>query len=1571
MTYDLIGRPLYPLSELLEDEDFPFLDFLPKDLLDGLYYTEADLYANEDNLSFSIHLAFEKEIEIKLPGIDSLALVIGGAGEDWSSIAVKLVIGTDASLTLEDVPIAIKIDRNILEDVKTKGPALLQTQGTLHLYPDWSIDFETDGLLSLPECEIVGSGVTVSATGIAWNFMRGQTLQEATDAGIAGEFIGLAFQEAKIKLPKDISNGPELAISNCCIGTGGFTGKVSASFETAPEVNVGGFDVELHRVQILFQESQLIVGEIEALLKDIELFDTDVAVNLQLHAGGLNVALSAVPERQTSPGVAIKNGLLTLTKPDVLELELTAMALTITSGGGALQLSGTVNPLFSLPGGEKLPGFRVDALMITSKGEVTVSGGWLSLPKASRVSLGPFQMELSQFGIGKEGNERWIGFSGSLELVAGAPIKASFEGLKVRWTKTMPPQIGVELTGIGIKYKVDGVLNLEASVRYSASEQRFDGAGTLQLTSLNLTISCRVAIKRSGDFTSLFLYLLVQPPAGIPLFNTGLAIYGLDALYARNMIPNKQEQERWYNDWYRRPEIGTVDSNKWKAQKGGQAFGGGMIVGTAPDKGYSVAAKGLLIVVVPGPVIMLDARANLLKDPAALAVPTAQAMFNSLAVFDGARGTLDLAIEPHYVFPEKGELIDVSGIAEAHYNFNDPRAWHVYIGRKEREQRIRARILSIFEANAYLMLEPDKMEMGGFIGYDAEYSAGPASLSLQAYMEGAAEISWRPKQLIGSLHLQGLIALRVAGVGLGLSAAAIVKAQAPQPYKVEASIHVKADLPWPIPDFETKVDLLWEADGPPRLTAPLQGAGIEHQLTSATWRLEDTEPVVPLDGRISIIFDRPVQDTLGVGSNAAASIDEILGEYRLRSELKDLKLEVWDASSGQWVLFASPNASRKLYGMWQSQPGDNSQGNRRLMLWVRSPFEWLHPLSDVAISQLDEAESFSPCEPQMETRLLDFESESDLMLEPNRPYLLQNLIFSASKMGAWILELEKMNKPFEKLELLPRVYRRCLMIPNQWGYTTVPQNPVPPGGGTAPPKQQEPLRITFPADAKAITVLALASGGWSLEGFDSKESSLAKTATTQLLNQQNQGGNYLPSQLTISNKGIRTVTINCLYGMAILAIVVEGAPSETEISVRRQELQQSLERFKSEEIVFEAKKRYRLMVTTTISETTGKSLVGAQVESPLGGSSPVIAGSSCTFTNQFLFATEGPPGDAKLSEIAPGVTATLDTLEPYIREVLPSHGAPAVYRNYDIGVAFAADYVDHMFRSNSQSQQLEINLINDRNERLTLVNSMGRGNETVLRREERLWIESLNRSTCQLTLSESSIVKESIVKAKLSGPPLEPRKRYEAHLHANPKGAHEHSPLYQWSFVTSQYVNFKDHFSLRTRLRKAQVQMTLQQWQQLIIPLLKSGDPWQAVDQERELRRQAELSNFQAIFKQTGLINLLPADLEIHAITSGTQTFGIMVSSPEPFDWKRCTIDILPAISIPLQIQSRAIRDEDGTRAIIVPYWKGMPIAIPNGTYKLKGTFHRNIGQGEPVLSERGNTVNEEVMIPFTLPLPS
>ncbi|MFZ1218154.1 MAG: hypothetical protein WAO00_02620 [Chthoniobacterales bacterium] len=691
------------------------------------------------------------------------------------------------------------------------------------------------------------------------------------------------------------------------------------------------------------------------------------------------------------------------------------MKFDVDDGVLTATLSGKLTP--TVPG-FNWPAIDLKDLKIDSKGNVQLPGGWLDLPKQYGFNFHGFKVDITKFGMGRnEDGTKWIGFSGGVKLVDGLPAGASVDGLRITaepdWSspRISCNGVGVELDAKAFHFK-GAVSYREFKDRDGKMVHRFDGDILLKLRSPELKIDGSLVVGSVAADTAtdtpaynfFAIYVGVDVPTGIPLAATGLAFYGFDGLLAIEMAPDKKPEEAWYAispapSWYKRPTPGVAKLEKWANKKGSKAFGAGATIGTYADNCYTFNSKVLFAIVFPGPIILIEGMANLLKDRAQLTSGD-DPDFRALAVLDNSpeAGSLLVGLDVRYQHkakdPNKGRLIKISAGTEAYYEFDDPTAWHIYLGIKEpREQRIQADILSLFKANAYLMLNAHELAMGAWVGYDRTWSFPPLSVTLQAWMESNVVLSFRPAHLHGDLWVHGAVDLKAFGFGLGLIVDARLAADVFHKFLVVGDFEVELHLPWPLSKKQigAHVKLQWGPElAQPPIPAVLKDVSIESFKTSTKWPLSmptllmpnyadadgflleslqdplpyppnDSEPpfdapIVPLDCRPSISFGRNVNDDALIGAIVQPLDPERerigdpahgLGPASVRYGLKEVRLEKGkrNGSTWKWEPVAGKGgdstALPELFGTWAPVPGTSAKnvGQNKLLLWSKTGFD--------------------------------------------------------------------------------------------------------------------------------------------------------------------------------------------------------------------------------------------------------------------------------------------------------------------------------------------------------------------------------------------------------------------------------------------------------------------------------------------------------------------------------------------------------------------------------------------------------------------------------------------------------
>jgi hypothetical protein len=1441
--------------------------------METVWFRPFELTATEAELSLRSALLFDGPLALGLPGLDAITLVLAAhdAGElvpftltlfpePAAAITARAALRVDPAL-LRPVrriagapgdPDSFEVDPSVTHVEVPLGQLTLRVDG------DGNVDVGSEGGLALPPCMVANTGVVVEASDVALYLSR-----TASPPGRPPGWRGIHLGLAQLHLPGELGRATgALAVAEADIGLGGFSGTVSTTWDPPLAANVMGYDFALQRVALTFVQNALTTSEIVGACT-LPFFDQPLGIELGL---GLDGAFTVGISDTQPPGVTRRtDGLLQFTKPGLLTLGVARLALDKRGDDIVITLGGRIKLLY---GGFDWPELEVKELAIDRSGHIHIDGGWLELPESAALDFGGFSMQLDQIGFGNaDDGRRWIGVSGQIRLVDELAFGASVDGLKILWDST--GHVDLQLSRIAVELSVPDALSFKGFVEYFVDDtaKGFRGDVTLTLDAGPVAFDGRLMIGRnSATPPYAFFYIVVDAdlPIGMPLGQTNTAIYGFSGLLGNNVAPTKEADLEWY-DWYRRAPIGATPVTKWSDARGRLALGAGVTLGTAADNGFAFAAKVILVLLVPGPLLLLDGKANMLKDRAALSGPS-EGDYRSLAVLDRRAGTLRVNMQPHYLYdPVTGAMVDVLGVAEGFFDFDEPDAWHLYLGETPPSKRIRGTVFKLLRADAYLMLDRAGIRLGASVGIDKHYDYGALSVALRGTIDGEAAVSWRPTQLDGTLTIEGLAALRAFGSSASVSVDAALRVQAPRPLHVDGSVRVKLRTPWPLPDPSARVRFEWQGSGeeepPPATIAAVVG---EHLLVTQTWPLELTAPAhtlgvgtsplvdrapgsrVPLDAKLVITFARPVVDRALIGANGGPTPrPERVGDREIVHELLAVTLERRDGAD--WTVVESRDGgSGDLFGMWLPLP-DEEHAAGKLQLWGRSPFSYSRATGRTYADWFTATRPEYPCiaEEPAGPSCVDFDASAQRVFPAL--FTVGDLVFQSF---------------FEGSAPAPRIVPYASALTGTKRALRVSCDAA------------LSLRITPLARCASVNVFVSVPAGIAVTLHAFAGDASVATASS---------GPGPDVELVVTARDIEYVELTATDSAPILVLRVCAT---SQVDRDRADLVDALRRRLKDELspaadwcgedhLLAPDSEYRLTVTTQIRTSRDGDEIAA------------VSHDDCV-----VFRTEGPPGFL-------GDAGRLRDLGAYVdpNASAPIHGAPAVYRGDDIRVVFTENYMERLYKGTGHD--LVISVLDRNGQSAAAITTVwDRDPYGTPAIEHEVWRWAVGRPTlaaagCTSSVGDECIARRSTLEGRLLDAPLPPRALIDTRITAAGR-----PPLHRLTFTTSRFVTFIDHVqSFAGVVRQRYV---------------GTGDPAAlgAAEAARfaeivEARRHtnpgfdaaAEAAAFDDLLSRVFKLDLRdPADeLQISLVRDSDRRYALLLDSPEPLDWSRTGLAIRSA----------------------------------------------------------------------------
>lgn len=346
--------------------------------------------------------------------------------------------------------------------------------------------------------------------------------------------------------------------------------------------------------------------------------------------------------------------------------------------------------------------------------------------------------------------------------------------IRLHFDPVSPP----ELTAFAASIDIPGAITARGVLEMN--EHELKGQLDLTIVPVQLRVAAGLGIAHISDggrdATGVIVSIEVELPVAIPLANSGLGIYGFLGLFAMHysrkepQVANMAPALAWLKDV---AHGNPTDIAAWEPKLDRWAFGVGAILGTMGSK-VIFNLKGVVLLELPGPRLLLMMKANLLA-PAPALHGEAEGTFLAVIDLDMGRGTLTVGLSVNF---DIKPLLEIRIPVEAFFDFTTPKNWHLFVGTFV--DQVHAKILEVFEGSGYAMLAGKGFQSGeiaeglpvpvnGFaIAAGLHVSIVWGSKSVGLYVEVAAGfdavLGFDPFLLAGTLYVRGSLHLFIIDI---------------------------------------------------------------------------------------------------------------------------------------------------------------------------------------------------------------------------------------------------------------------------------------------------------------------------------------------------------------------------------------------------------------------------------------------------------------------------------------------------------------------------------------------------------------------------------------------------------------------------------------------------------------------------------------------------------------------------------------------------------------------------------------------------------------------------------------
>jgi len=361
-------------------------------------------------------------------------------------------------------------------------------------------------------------------------------------------------------------------------------------------------------------------------------------------------------------------------------------------------------------------------------------------------------------------------------------------------------------------------------------------------------------------------------------------------MFGKKYLPNRTEDESWWQ-YYKKPQQG-IGVDKFDAVDKGFSLGAGALIATKDDEGKAFSSNVFMMLGLPG-VFLISGQAAILKER--VGFQSDDPPFSALLAISNESVMANFGVD--YKAPADGNSVgaiaSVKGEAELAFFFNNASGWYINIGKDSPDtQRIQARILSLFDMYAYVMLSAKGINFGAGAKWDFNKKLGPVALRACAYLDLAAKIGFKPGMVGGAIALGGGVKLVVFNFAFGFDIAAMLAAEAWRPFIVTGMFKLSVKIPIKRKPLEVEAEFTWifniNKDLTPFAIIDITGGKIpgkaSHMLTEETfdtyviqetssgvptgWETAVANFKVPMDSFIDAEFSQSVKNATNEDPNS-------------------------------------------------------------------------------------------------------------------------------------------------------------------------------------------------------------------------------------------------------------------------------------------------------------------------------------------------------------------------------------------------------------------------------------------------------------------------------------------------------------------------------------------------------------------------------------------------------------------------------------------------------------------------------------------------------------------------------